>query len=141
MTLLELLFKVSLNLLSQFIYFVSRDNSFFNELLLVSLRWRRHASNLFVHHRLCETWLIDLIVSIVPVTNHVKHDVLPVLGPILNCESASLDHSINIVCIYAKDWNLKGLYKIGRILKAPVVCGLCRESDLIVCNNVHRSST
>ena len=80
------------NLLSQLLTVGGTDYPLSNKLVLVLLRRRGHAFDLTVHDRLGETGLIDLIMSVVSIANHVQHHILTVLAPVLNGETASFDH-------------------------------------------------
>ena len=91
-TLLVLLLEVCKHLLSQLLAVSSTDHSISDQLLLVLLRWRRHALNLLVHDWLREAGLVNLVMTVVAISDHVKHDVLPILGPVFNGESAGLDN-------------------------------------------------
>ena len=91
-TLLELLLEVCKHLLSQLLALRSTDYSISDQLLLVLLRWRRHALNLLVHDGLREAGLVNLVMTVVAISDHVKHDVLPILSPVLYGESARLDN-------------------------------------------------
>ena len=93
---LEFLLEVRLNLVSQLLALRCTYHSLGDELILVLLRGSRHLTNLVVHNRLGEARFVDFVVTIITVANHVKHDVLAVLLPVLNGESASPDHSLSV---------------------------------------------
>ena len=95
-TLLEFLLEVCLNLVSQLLALCRTYHPLGDELILVLLRGSRHLTNLVVHNRLGEAWFVNFVVAIITISNHVKHDVLAVLGPVLNGESTRPDHSLSI---------------------------------------------
>ena len=78
-TLLEFLLEVCLNLVSQLLTLRGTYHPLSDELILVLLWGSRHLTNLVVHNRLSEAWLVDFVVTIIAIANHVKHDVLAVL--------------------------------------------------------------
>ena len=95
-TLLEFLLEVCLNLVSQLLALCRTYHPLGDELNLVLLRGSGHLTNLVVHNRLGEAWFVNFVVAIITISNHVKHDVLAVLGPVLNGESTRPDHSFSI---------------------------------------------
>ena len=110
--LLILLLKVSLNLVSQLLSIFSRDYTFRDELLLILLRWSRNLSDLFVHDRLSEAWLVYLVVAVVAIPDHIKHHILAVLAPVLNSEAARSDYSLWIRGVHPQNWYFKWLDEI-----------------------------
>lgn len=79
---------------------VGADDTFSDELFLVLLRGRGHALDLLVHDWLREARLVDLVVSIVTITDHVKHDIFAVLAPVLDRKPARFNHGDGVRGVY-----------------------------------------
>lgn len=92
LALLKFLFKVGLDLVTQLLNFRCTYNSLSDESFLELLGWGWHLANLFIHNRLRERRLVDLVVTIEAIPNHIKHHILTVLGPILDGEATSFNY-------------------------------------------------
>ena len=63
--------------------------------------WSLEGAYLRVHDWLGETGLIDLVVTVVAIANHVDQDVLLELLPVFDHEFACFDYSFGVRCIHA----------------------------------------
>ena len=111
-TLLEFLLEVAQNLLSQLFALLSTDDALSNQFRLILLRWRWHALDLLVHDRLSETRLIHLVMSVVAIPDHIKHDILPVFAPVLDGEATCLNDSDGVGGVDAEDRHLKAFNQV-----------------------------
>jgi len=92
-TFLELLLKVGQDLSPQLLTLLSTDDTLVNHLLLILFGWRGHTLNLCVHDRLREARLIHLVVTVVAIADHIKHDIFTVFAPVLDGKATCLNHS------------------------------------------------
>ena len=83
---------MSQNLLPKLGTFFLANDTFGDKLSLVLLRWGWNLTNLFVHNWLGKARLVNLVMSIVAIPDHIKHDIFAILGPVLNGKPTGLDN-------------------------------------------------
>lgn len=96
-------------------------------------------SNLFVHFRLCESRLINLIMPVFSESNHVKHNVLTICLPVFDCDLTTSQQRINIKLINMNHWYFKSITNSTCISTRSWVFTGCSEPNIIVCNEMNRA--
>lgn len=81
--------------------------------------------------------LIQLIVTISAVTNHINNNIRTPFMPPFNRSLQTPRNSHGIIPITMKDWTIECLAKIRSIRRRSTVDGVGSKSNLIVHNNVN----
>lgn len=136
---LELCLEVLVGLVSDVLNLLSCNYTFGDQFVSVACRLSGHRSNLLVHHRLREAWLVHLVVSVEAETNHVDQDVFLVFVPVADHELGTADHGFGVTRVHTEDGHTERLNDISRILETTVVVWVSREAHLVVRDNVHRT--
>lgn len=111
--------------------------AFSHKLFRVSLRWSFARSDFLVHKRLSEAGFVNLVVAVESVADHVDENVFVELFPVSNHEFTSSDDSFGVIRVYSQDRHAEWLHDVRSICEAAIIFRVCRESDLVVCNNVN----
>jgi hypothetical protein len=88
------------------------DNTCIQKLFFIKPSNRCHFSNLLVHERLSETWLIQLVVAHLSIANQIDHHIVMVKLSVL---SSSLENEIYVfhtVSIDVEDRSIDSLRQI-----------------------------
>ena len=81
----ELFFSLIPHFQSNLFFVRIIHNTFSSEFLSVKTGYRLMGSNLLIHPWLCKPRLINLIMTVFSEPNHIKHDILSISLPILDC--------------------------------------------------------
>lgn len=115
------------------------DHSLFKEPVPVNMVDIGPFGNFLIHHRLSESWLILLIVAIPSIAYNIDKDVLEKGLPVLNSNFDHFTDILGLVSIYMDDGSLDSFCYISTVKSCPCFSWCCRETDLIVCHNMHCS--
>ncbi len=96
--------------------------------------------NLIVHDRLCEIWLILLVVAISPKSDNVDEDILLEFLSILNCDLHAFVQNIRLITIYVNNWSIDCLCYLCAVVGRSALLGVCSKTDLVVQNYVNNAS-
>ena len=97
-------------------------------------------SDLLVHFGLSELWFINLIVSILSVTDQVNQNVSFPLFLIVNTKVHHSVNVFNILWVHVNDWSFKGLCDITAVLRTSWVDRSRCVTQLVVGDDVNGSS-
>jgi len=97
--------------------------------------------DLLVHERLCESRLIELVVSISSETNNVDDHIVAEFLSVLSSQLASLDDILNGICVNVDDRGVDGLAKISAVEPRPGADGGGGEADLVVDDDVNAAAS
>ena len=114
--------------------------SLFEQEVLVDTGNWGHLGDLFVHEWLCETWLIELVVTHLSVTDQVDDDVMFIYLTILCGNLENIVDVFHAVGIDVEDWGVNGLGEIGSVHSTSTLDWNGSETDLIVDNDVNRTT-
>ena len=128
--------KVLINLFFKIFNVLLCDDALLDQSLCIPLRWSVQRADFGVHEGLGEAGLVNLVVSVVTVANHVDECILLESLPVCNQKTARLNDSFWICCVDSNNWHSKRFNDISRILKTTVVFRICCETHLVVCDDV-----
>ncbi len=98
------------------------------------------ALNRAVHIGLSHAWLIRFVVTTATIAIHVDHDIFLELGPEVHRNLDHLSHRFGMLTIDVEDRNLQHLRNIGVVNRAHAVGRQRGEADLVIDNNVDRTT-
>ena len=98
-------------------------------------------ANLLVHQRLGKRRLVAFIVAIAPIAEHVDDNGLVEALTEFDCNLRRKDHRFRIVAVDVEDRRLDHLRHIGWIGRRPRIARIGRKADLIVDDEVDRSTS
>ena len=138
---LELLFQeLKQIILGFFIELLTNHSSQLMKFLRVSPGiWDMLFSDSLVHFRLCELWLINFIMPVLPVTYKVDDYVLFVGFSVLYTEVHHFMHILNVIRVYMDNWDVKCLCDICAVFWASRIDWSCCVAYLVVCDKVYRT--
>jgi hypothetical protein len=93
-----------------------------------------------VHPRLGERRLIGLVVTVLSVADDVDDDVLLELGPPVGGELADKVDGLDVVSVDVEDGGVDRLGDVGAVGRRTGESGVCRETNLVVDDDVDGSS-
>lgn len=128
--------KVLINLIFKIVNVLLRDDALFDQSLCIPLRWGVQRADFGVHEGLGEAGLVDFVVSVVTVANHVDECVLFESLPVCNQETARLNDGFWICSIDSNNWHPERFDDVRRILKTTVVFRICCKTHLVVRDDV-----
>jgi len=99
-----------------------------------------HLGDLLVHEWLGETWLIELIVTHLSVTDEINDNVMLELLSVLSCGSENKVDVIKAVSIHMKDWSIDSFGQVRAVDTWSCLVWSCGETNLVVHNNMNSSS-
>jgi hypothetical protein len=102
-TFFEFFFEVCSSGVNNLVVLSVLQRTFSNQFLSIRLRHRLHGTDDFVHLRLSESRLIDLIVAVLPETDHVKKHIFAIFLPISHSKFANTRNSLNIMSVDTND--------------------------------------
>ena len=100
----------------------------------------RLLGHLPIHQRLGERRFVAFVVSVAAIADEIDQHVTLELRPVREREPRRGDRGFGIVGVDVDDRNLEAARQPARIERAAGVRGLCRESDLVVRDDVDRPS-
>ena len=115
--------------------------SFFEKLIDVHFQCSFLVLDDFVHPRLRETWLIRLVVSLLSIADDINDDIgLELLSPI-SSELMDESDSFSVITIDVEDRTIVSLANVCSIWRGSCETRISSETNLIVDNNMDRSSS
>jgi hypothetical protein len=132
---------VFINLITGLLHFALCHFSTADELICILLRGCFAFADSFVHFRLGETWLVDFVVTIKTITNHINETIFSVFLPISYHKTTSSDNRFRFTGIHSKNRNSKRLNNIRRAFETSIINRICGETKLIISDNVHGATT
>ena len=91
--------------------------------------------------RLSECWLIHLIMTIFPETNHIDHNITLELLPIPDSELTDSNNSFNVIDIHSDYWGPERLNKVTCMRIGSAVSRVGSEAYLVIRDEVDGPST
>ena len=144
LALLELCLKMSENASNQFVDLVTSDDSVFDQFVGVGLCQRFGGSDLLVHVRLSESWLINLIVPMLSKPNHVDQDILVERLPVINSQSAHANQvfwsRLGVHAVDSDHRNAERSDDVRTVLVAASVLRIGCEANLVVRDDMNGAS-
>ena len=92
-----------------------------------------------VHDGLGEHRLVDLVVSVLSVADQIDNDVLVPGCPPLGGDVGDQHHRLGIVGVDVEDGGVDDAAHVGTVGGGAGVAGVCRETDLVVRNDMNGS--
>jgi hypothetical protein len=97
-------------------------------------------SDLSVQCRLRKSGLVRFVVTVAPIANEVDQEILLELCAILDRKTRNPNACICMLGIHVNDRNFKPFCQVARISRRSAIAWISRESDLVVYNDVKRST-
>lgn len=94
-------------------------------------------SDLMVHLGLGKLWFIHLVMSIFPVANEIKQDVLAELPLVLYGKSDCPMHVLNMFCVDMKNGDFIGFEEVSGVFRGSGIDGFGSVAYLIVSNQMN----
>jgi hypothetical protein len=108
------------------------NNSLFDQFLRVKFKDIWSVLNLFIHERLCEVWLILLVMAVSPVANNINEDVLLELLSVLNCDLHALVKDVRLITIHMDHWSIDCLGNFSAVIRRSAAVRICGKADLVI---------
>ncbi len=122
------------------LYLLRCDDSLGDETIPKHFTRRGMRPDFFVQGRLRERGLVRLVVSVTTVADDIDQKILAEFRPVFDRQPHDVDARLRIVGVHVNDRDLEPLGEITGVPRRPGIDGIRRESDLIVDDDVKRSS-
>ena len=133
--------KVSVDLGRKLVDTCLIDHALLNKAIRVHLGRCFAASDIFVHKRLRKTRLINFVVALESVANHIDKNIFLELLPVGNHQLGDANHSFRVGCVDTQNRHSKRLHNVRSVFETAIVFRIRGEADLVVRNNVERTVT
>ena len=84
--------------------------------------------------------LVLLVVTVAAVADEVDDDVVAEAPPVREREPDRRERSLGLVGVDVDDRNVEALREVARVARRAAVCGIGREADLVVRDQVQRAA-
>merc|ERR1712142_465087 len=140
------MFVEDLSLLSDFLIFINDCTYlFFCDNSLIYQFFRVNFENIFVfldyrvHNWLSKHGLINLVVTMLPVSNQVDDNILVPGGSPFSSYVGHQHNSLGVISVDVENWSVDDPADICAVRRGSGVSGISCESDLVVGNNMNCS--